>query len=122
MINFYPYICNMELEKLWKSATTEADWLRYYGHSDTRLSEKFEDEKFYDRIISIGYTKRVITLPERCAMCYITSDKPVMESDINDIRFVSGPRNHENNVYTPLEYFIGRKIGTEQLVSIIKPS
>jgi hypothetical protein len=111
----------MELEKLWKSATVEADWLRYYGHSETRLSEKFEDEKFYDRIISIGYTKKVIPLVSRCAMCYITSDKPVMESDIKDLRIISGPRNHENNVYTPLEYLIGKKVGTDQLTSIIKP-
>jgi len=112
----------MELEKLWKLATTEADWLRYYGHSDTRLSEKFEDEKFYDRIISIGYTKRVIPLHERCSMGYVTSDKPVLESEFSDLRSISGPRNHDNNVYTPLEYFIGRKIGVDQLIAIIKPN
>lgn len=111
----------MNLEKLWKLATTEADWLRYYGHSDTRLSEEFNDVNFYDRIQSIGYTKRVIELPARCAMTYITSDKPILESEISELRMTSGPRNHSDNVYTPLEYFIGRKIGVNQLIDIIKP-
>lgn len=111
----------MELQKLWNLATTEADWLRYYGHSDTRLSEPFEDEKFYDRIVSIGYTKRVIPLPNRCAMSCITSDKPVTESEVEDLRIVSGPRNHDKNVYTPLEYFISRKVRVDELIAIIKP-
>lgn len=110
----------MKLEELWKSATTEADWLRYYGHRDTKMSEKFEDEKFYDRIISIGYAKVVTPIWERCAMGHITSDKPVLESTVEELSFTSGPRNHSKNVYTPLEYLIGRKIGTEQLVKIIK--
>jgi len=110
----------MKLEEIWKSAETEADWLRYYGHRDTRMSEKFEDEKFYDRIVSIGYAKVVTELATRCAMNHITSDKPVMESEVSDLRFVSGPRNHENNVYTPLEYLIGKKNGTTQLINIIK--
>jgi len=110
----------MKLEEIWKSASTEADWLRYYGHRDTRMSEKFEDEKFYDRIVSIGYAKVVTELASRCAMTHITSDKPVMKSEVGDLRFTSGPRNHENNVYTPLEYLIGKKIGTTQLVNIIK--
>lgn len=110
----------MELEKLWKSATTEADWLRYYGHIDTRMSEKFEDEKFYDRIVSIGYAKVVTPIWDRCPMGFITSDNPVLESTVEDLSFTSGPRNHSKNVYTPLEYFIGRKIGTNQLIKIIK--
>lgn len=110
----------MKLEEIWKSASTEADWLRYYGHRDTRMSEKFEDEKFYDRIISIGYAKVVTPLVVRCAMNHITSHKNVMESEVSDLYFTSGPRNHSNNVYTPLEYLIGKKIGTQQLINIIK--
>lgn len=110
----------MKLEELWKLARNEADWLRYYGHSETRLSEKFNDEKFYDRIIGIGYTKVVIPLPSRCSMGNITSDKPVMESSINDLYIISSPRDHSKNVYTTLEYLIGKKIGTEQLIKIIK--
>ena len=44
----------LDLEKMWKSAKTEAEWLRYYGHIDSRLTEEFNDVNFYDRIISIG--------------------------------------------------------------------
>jgi len=110
----------LDLERIWKSATTEADWLRYYGHSETRMSEKFEDEKFYDRIISIGYTKRVIPLPQRCSMLNVTSDKPVLESDVSDLRVCNSPRNHGENVYTALEYLIGKKVGNDQLIKIIR--
>jgi hypothetical protein len=110
----------MKLEELWKLAKTEAEWLRYYGHSETRLSEKFNDEKFYDRIVGIGYTKVVIPLPVRCSMGNITSNKPLMESSIDDLYIIGSPRNHSKNVYTPLEYLIGKNIGVEQLVKIIK--
>lgn len=110
----------MELERIWKSANTEADWLRYYGNLETRTSEEFNDENFYDRLIGIGYTKVVMPLSQRCSLTHVTSKKPVMESDISDLCFTSGPRNHSKNIYTPLEYMIGRKIGFEQLVKIIK--
>ena len=110
----------MKLEEIWKAATTEADWLRYYGHYKSRLSESFLDHNFYDRIESIGYTKRVIALPNRCIMMYVSSDKPVLESDIEELYKVSGPRNHKINTYSALEYLISRKIGTDQLIKIIK--
>lgn len=108
------------LKDILRAAETEADWLRYYGQSDTRMSENFEDCKFYDRIISIGYTKRVMTLPNRCSMLNITSDKPVLESDVEDLREEFSIRNHDKNVYTALEYLIGRRIETEKLIKIIR--
>lgn len=105
---------------MWKSAKTEADWLRYYGHKDSRMSEEFLDANFYDRIESIGYTKRVIELHQRCSMLNVTSDKPVLESDISDLREEYSLRNHDKNVYTALEWFIAKGIATEQLIEIIK--
>ena len=50
----------LDLEKMWKCAKTEAEWFRYYGHEESRMSEDFLDVNFYDRVQSIGYTKRVI--------------------------------------------------------------
>ena len=40
----------MQLEKILKFAEIESDWLRYYGFREDRLTEKFEDYKFYERI------------------------------------------------------------------------
>lgn len=108
------------LERILKAAQTEADWLRYYGHSETRMIEKFEDCKFYDRITSIGYTKRVIPLPNRCSMLNITSDKPVLESDVEDLREEYSIRNHDKNVYTSLEYVIAKRIEKDKLIKIIR--
>lgn len=110
----------LNLEKIWKSAKTEADWLRYYGHVDTRMNEKFEDVNFYDRIVSIGYAKRNISLDQRCSMLNITSDKPVLESEISELKEEYSLRNHDKNIYTALEYLIAKKIGTEQLIKIIR--
>lgn len=108
------------LEKILRAAETEADWLRYYGDARTRLVDKFEDCKFYDRIKSIGYTKRVVPLPNRCSMMNITSDKPVLESSLEDLREEYSIRNHEKNVYTALEYFIAKGIEKERLIKIIR--
>lgn len=108
------------LEKILKAAQTEADWLRYYGQSETRLDERFEDSNFYDRIKSIGYTKRVIPLPNRCSMLNITSDKPVLESDVEDLREEYSIRNHDKNVYTALEYLIAKGIEKDKLIKIIR--
>jgi hypothetical protein len=110
----------LNLEKILKAAKIEADWLRYYGHSETKMSEKFEDVKFYDRIISIGYAKRNLPLPNRCSVLNITSDKPVLESSLEDLREEYSLRDHNRNVYTCLEFLIGKGIETEQLVKIIR--
>jgi hypothetical protein len=110
----------LDLEKMWKSARTEAEWLRYYGHEESRKSEDFSDVNFYDRIKSIGYTKRVIQLHQRCSMMNITSDKPVLESKISELRIATETRNHSKNVYTALEWFIGKGMAKDQLISSIK--
>ena len=110
----------LNLEKIWKSAKTEAEWLKYYGHVDTRMGEKFEDVNFYDRIVSIGYAKKNIPLPQRCSMLNVTSDKPVLESDITELKDAYTLRDHDRNVYTALEYLISKNIGTGQLVKIIR--
>ncbi len=110
----------LDLEKMWKYAKTEAEWLRYYGHKESRMLEEFSDANFYDRIKSIGYTKRVIELHQRCSMMNVTSDKPVLESDISDLRQECSLRNHDKNIYTALEWFIAKGIATEQLIDIIK--
>ena len=110
----------LNLEKIWKSARIEADWLRYYGHVDTRMGEKFEDVNFYDRIVSIGYAKKNIPLPQRCSMLNVTSDKPVLECDINELVVYNSYRDHNKNIYTALEYFIGKGMATSQLINLIK--
>lgn len=110
----------MTIEELNKYANQEADWLRYYAsnekyksdqNSTTRQSENYNDANFYDRIRSIGYTKRVIPLYSRCPAGFITSKKAVLESTVEELEYVSGPRNHENNVYTPLEYVFSKNVG-----------
>lgn len=110
----------LDLEKMWKSAKTEAEWLKYYGHDVSRLSEQFDDINFYDRIESIGYTKRVIPLHLRCSMLSITSNKPVLECKINELEITHSYRNHEKNIYTALEYFIGTGMAKDQLIKIIR--
>ena len=112
----------MDLSELWVIALEEADWIRYYGNLKYRRDDDFRDTKFYERIDSIGSRsdKMCNSLSIRISMKFITSDRPVLESDISDLRFVSGPRNHSKNRYTVLEYFIGRNIGRGQLVKIAK--
>jgi hypothetical protein len=110
----------LDLEKMWKSAKTEAEWLKYYGHQESRLVEDFSDANFYDRIQSIGYTKRVIALYQRCSMLNVTSDKPVLECDINELKISDTNRDHSKNIYTALEYFIGKGMATDQLIKVIR--
>lgn len=107
----------MTLEDLNKYAEQETSWLRYYGNGkpEDRISDKYDDANFYDRIVSIGYTKRIIPLPNRCVACYITASKPVLECSIEELIGVSGPRNHENNVYTALEVVFAKNIGDHEL-------
>jgi len=107
----------MTLEELNKYAEQETSWLRYYGNGkpEERIAEKYEDAKFYDRIVSIGYTKRVIPLANRCAAYYITADKPVLECEPEELKGVSGPRNHEENVYTALEYVFAKNVGNHEI-------
>jgi len=110
----------MNLEDVWCVAENEANWLKYYGHVSTRMTEEFEDADFYDRMISIGYAKVPTSLHLRCAMGYVTSDKPVLDSEPAELLMTSGPRNHEKNVYTCLEYFVGTRQRLDEIKSIIK--
>jgi hypothetical protein len=110
----------LDLEKMWKCAKTEAEWLKYYGHQESRLVEDFSDANFYDRIQSIGYTKKVISLHGRCTMMNVTSDKPVLESKMDELRICNSYRDHNQNIYTALEYFIGTGMAKEQLIKVIR--
>ena len=110
----------LDLEKICKCAKVEADWLRYYGHEKSRMNEDFSDVNFYDRIESIGYTKRVIPLPNRCSMLNITSDKPVLECEVSELRISNSNRDHNKNIYTALEYLIDKGISVDELIDIIK--
>jgi hypothetical protein len=105
---------------MWKSAKTEAEWLKYYGHQESRLVEDFSDANFYDRIQSIGYTKKVISLHGRCTMMNVTSDKPVLDSKINELIICNSYRDHNQNIYTALEYFIGTGMAKDQLIKVIR--
>lgn len=110
----------LDLEKIFKCAKVEADWLRYYGHEVSRMNEDFSDVNFYDRIESIGYTKRVIPLPNRCSMLNITSDKPVLNCEVSELEICHKQRSHDKNIYTALEYLIGKEIFKDQLIKIIR--
>ena len=104
------------IDKIFKIAKIESEWLSHYGHEDSRMNEKFEDIKFYDRMLPIGYSKVYTPLYLRCPMGYISS------LDINNIKEIThGPRNHQNNIYTCLEFVIHNKIeGYMDLIKIIK--
>ena len=95
-------------------AEQEVSWLRYYGLDTSRNEDPFNDALFYDRMKSIGYCKRVVPLHMRCPQVYITSDTSVLDSAIEDIKAVSGPRNHEKNIYTPLEYVFAKSYGRHE--------
>jgi hypothetical protein len=119
----------MTIEELNKYTDHETSWLKYYAsyqesgdpNRTTRFSDPYNDAKFYDRLIGIGYTKKVIPLSMRCAAGYVTSKKPVLESTIEELEIISGPRNHENNVYTPLEYMFALNLeGSEKLREILR--
>jgi hypothetical protein len=111
----------MTEQELDRAAEQETSWLRHYGHKDTRTTDSYEDEKFYDRINSIGYAKVDTPLDRRCPATYITSDIPVLQSNVGQLKNTSGPRNHEQNVYTPLEYVVSQKIGRyAEFINVLK--
>ena len=102
-------------EKIFKLAKIEAEWMRYYGHVDSRTNENFEDINFYDRMLPIGYSKVYTPLVNKCPMGYVNSLDP------QKAEVVWGPRNHENEVYTPLEYVFYNKVdGYLDLIKLIK--
>lgn len=104
------------IEKIFKLAKIEAEWLSHYGHIDSRISEDFNDIKFYDRMKPIGYSKVWTPLDKRCPMGYVDT------LDINKVTdTIWGPRNHENGIYSCLEFVIYNKVdGWMELIKIIK--
>lgn len=105
----------MEIEKIKKLASTEADWLRYYGYVESRKEEKFEDIGFYDRMLPIGYSKVYTPLAHKCVMGFVDSLDP------EKAMLVSGPRDHSKGVYTPLELVIFNRLeGFDLLIAMIK--
>lgn len=104
-----------KIEKIKKLASTEADWLRYYGYVESRREEKFEDIGFYDRMSPIGYSKVYTPLAVRCPMGFVDS------LDTEAANLISGPRNHEKGIYTVLEFVIHNKIdGYLSLIERVK--
>jgi len=107
-----------ELKKLVKH---ELDWLKYYGLRETR-QKLTVDSEICDEIVSIGYTKRVIPLDQRCAAGIITSDEKIAPGiDIGKLENVYFPHDRENNRYTPLEaYMVIFPDDKERLIEYLK--
>lgn len=104
------------INKILKLARIEAEWLRHYGHIDSRKEEEFHDIKFYDRMLPIGYSKVYTPLYQRCPMGYTNS---LNINEINDT--IYGPRNHDKGIYTCLEFVLHNKIeGYLDLIKMIK--
>lgn len=104
------------IDKIFKLAKIEAEWLSHYGHEDSRRDESFEDALFYDRMLPIGYSKVYTPLHIRCPMGYVPS---LNIDDITEV--IYGPRNHKNNVYTCLEFVIHNRVdGYLDLIKLIK--
>jgi len=95
-------------EELRKLVDHEAQWLKYYALAESRAELHFKDILFYDRMKSIGYTKRVTPLDRRCMAAVITSDNNVLTDDISELRPVGEPRDHNKNCYSPLEAWVAR--------------
>lgn len=116
----------MTIEHLNQFANQEASWLQYFGSDTERRLDNYNDVNFYDRIINTECVQRTtrhipLPLPMRCAACFITSKKPVLESKVEDLESTSNYRNHDNNIYTPLEYVLANKIdGYEKLIETLR--
>lgn len=79
----------------------EISWLKYYA---LKRDELTESSNLYDDLISIGYTKRVIPLWDRCPKFIVTSDMGITEKTrIEDLEIISERRNLLQNKFTPLE-------------------
>jgi len=89
----------MKIEELKKYVIHELEWLRYYALEDSR--KKLNNESsIYDQLVSIGYTKRVIPLPNRCSAAWIK----MIDNNIELSK--EYPRCIEKNIYTPLEVWL----------------
>ena len=89
----------MKIEELKNYVIHELEWLRYYALEDSRKKLN-NDSSIYDQLVSIGYTKRVIPLPNRCSAAWIKMNG-------NDLELSKEhPRCIEKNIYTPLEVWL----------------
>lgn len=89
----------MKIEELKKYVIHELEWLRYYALEADRLKLNNESS-VYDQLKSIGYTKRVIPLPNRCSAAWIKMENGVVELSKEH------PRCIEKNIFTPLEVWL----------------
>ena len=93
----------MTEEELFKAAKQELEWLRYYGHVDSRLAFT-SDSEIYRDLQSIGYAQKNTSLDIRCAPYVITSNNQInSETSIDELFIIGSTRNKIENKYTPLE-------------------
>lgn len=96
----------MRKEELFKYVDTEVQGLRYYALKTTRDLLDI-NLSIYDTLKSIGYTKRVLELDRRCGHSRVTSNEPLTkDTPIESVEFIGSPRNHSQNIYTGLEFWI----------------
>jgi hypothetical protein len=96
----------MNIKELEKLVNHEIDWLQYYGWRKSRENLTIESN-IYEDLISIGYTKKVMSLDQRCAGAILTSKEPIVEGlDIENIYIIYTNRNVNENRYTPLEVYL----------------
>jgi hypothetical protein len=81
----------------------EINWLSYYGLREDR--EKLNiDSDIYKDVRSIGYTKRVIPLMDRCSPGLITCNNVITKnSKFEDLISIHFPKG--DNKFTPIETF-----------------
>lgn len=83
---------------------TELSTLRYYGLREDRYLLN-ENSDIYKELRSIGYTKRPMTLMDRCIPATIKCDSEITtETSINDL-YVVFERKSETT-YSPCEIFM----------------
>lgn len=91
----------MKIIELKKYVIHELEWLKYYAIEKSR-QELNSESPIYDQLESIGYTKRVVSLPDRC-----TGARVKRNSNNDDWSITTEEsRNHKNNVYTSLEAWL----------------
>ncbi len=96
----------MTKKELFRYVDAELQALRYYASEKTRMELNI-DKPIYEQLVSIGYTKRVLPLPARCAHSRVTSIEPITkDTPIECVEFSTSPRDNEKNIYTGLEFWI----------------
>jgi hypothetical protein len=78
----------------------ELQWLRNYTHRDSRKLITLETD-YYNDLKPMGYVKQMMSLEQRCVICFIESDHEIVEGmDLSLLREASPPRRGK---LTPLE-------------------